>query len=104
MNLDGLKSSSSGNFGPMGPATSNSGPSSCSMMKQGMHMGMDGPHPDGPGNGPFGAVSNPNVPINPNDGPPGPPKQAFDPISSMVQMSQQLTGGNGTPPNPSGSR
>lgn len=60
-------------------------------------MGMDGPHPDGPGNGVFD-----NVPLNPNLSGPGPPgnKPAFDPISSMVQMSQQL-GGNGAPPNSS---
>jgi len=103
MNLDGLKSNSSGNFGPgsMGPTSSNSGPpSSCNMMNKGMPpLGME-PHPDGPGNGVFD-----NVPLNPNLSGPGPPgnKPAFDPISSMVQMSQQLTGGNGTPPNPSGS-
>ncbi|XP_021953793.1 collagen alpha-1(III) chain isoform X3 [Folsomia candida] len=114
MNLDGMRnpSNSAGNtpnnsgmnnFGPGGPPppgmNPNGGPpSQCNMMKQGLPpIGMDGP-PDGP-------VFD-NVPLNPNlSGPgpgPGPGKPAFDPISSMVQMSQQLTGGNGTPPNPSG--
>lgn len=102
--MDGLKSSGPGGFGPggMGPVTSNSGPPpSCNMMNKGMPpMGMDGPHPDGPpGNSVFE-----NVPLNPNISGPGPPgnKPAFDPISSMVQMSQQLTGGNGGSPNSSG--
>ncbi|CAG7825261.1 unnamed protein product [Allacma fusca] len=58
----------------------------------------------GPGmgnNGPAG----PQPPCNMLNKGPGAPgnKPAFDPISSMVQMSQQLTGGNGTPPNPPGS-
>jgi hypothetical protein len=121
MNLDGMKNPSSagntpnlsnnpnnmGNFGPggMGGGGPNNGngpqPPSCNMMnKQGLPpIAMDG-HPDGPGGPVFD-----NVPLNPNLTGPGPPgKPAFDPISSMVQMSQQLTGGNGTPPNPSGSR
>lgn len=103
MNLEGLKPGGPGSFGPgpIGPPTSNSGgPPPCNMMKQGMPpLGME-PHPDGPGNGVFD-----NVPLNPNMSGPGPQgnKPAFDPISSMVQMSQQLTGGTGTPPNPSGS-
>jgi len=68
--------------GPQGPC----GP----MIKQ-LPLSMDS-HPDVPD------VYD-NVPLNPNlSGPPPPGKLAFDPISSMVQMSQQL-GGNGNSPN-----
>lgn len=92
------------NFGPPPPPGMNPNggapPPPCNMMKQGLPpIAMDGPT-DGP-------VFD-NVPLNPNlnlDRPGLPPgKPAFDPISSMVQMSQQLTGGNGTPPNPSGNK
>ena len=106
LNLDGMKNPGSNTVpfpgGPgMGPAGSGPPPPPCSMgMTKGMPpLGPMDTHPDGPGNGVFD-----NVPLNPNLSGPGPPgnKPAFDPISSMVQMSQQLTGGNGTPPNAPG--
>jgi len=70
-------------------------------MKSGMPpMSME-PLSEPPG-GPVTTSGFDNVPLNPNLSGPGPPgnKPAFDPISSMVQMSQQLTGGSGSSPNP----
>ena len=91
MNMMDMKSSGGGNFGPgTGPQPP------CNMMKQ-MPLSLD-PHV-----GPGTTSVFDNVPLNPNLAGPPPPgnKPAFDPISSMVQMSQQL-GGNGAP-NPPGS-
>jgi hypothetical protein len=91
MNIMEMKSSVGVSFGPGG------GAQAPSMMKQ-MPLSLE-PH-EGPGSG--GVFD--NVPLNPNLAGPPPPgsKPTFDPISSMVQMSQQLTSGSGTP-NPPGS-
>ncbi len=91
MNLGDMKSN---NYGPPGMGGPGPGPP-CGMMKQ-MPMGLDYQE------GPVSSVD--NIPLNPDLSGPGPSgvKPVFDPISSMVQMSQSL-GGNGTPPNSSGS-
>lgn len=62
----------------------------------------------GPFPGPCSMNRPDNIPINPNQGGPGPMGPAtssFDPISSLAQMSQQLTnsvGGGGPNPGPMG--
>lgn len=95
MNMQDLKNTNP-NFGPVsGPGGPLQPP--CNMMKQ-MPL-MD------PSEGPNSTGVFDNVPLNPNLAGPGPPgtKPVFDPISSMVQMSQQL-GGNGSSSNSQGSR
>ncbi|XP_030025246.2 collagen alpha-1(I) chain isoform X3 [Manduca sexta] len=62
----------------------------------------------GPFPGPCSMNRPDNIPINPNQGPNGPmgtSTSSFDPISSLAQMSQQLTntvGGGGPGPGPMG--
>lgn len=82
------------NFGMT--SISGNGPQPPCMMKQ-LPMSIDS-HSDVVGGGVYE-----NLPLNPNLSGPPPPgsKLAHDPISSMVQMSQQL-GGNGNSPNAGG--
>ncbi|XP_061724674.1 collagen alpha-1(III) chain-like isoform X3 [Cydia pomonella] len=108
--------------GPYAPASSGScAKSSCSVVNSapgGVDDSMAGNNdstlPGGPSTslaGPFPgpcSMSRPdNIPINPNQGPNGPmtSTSSFDPISSLAQMSQQLTntvGGGGPGPGAGG--